>query len=70
MLQLADGIGGETFGVFLLLLDFLYGDKLRRVGAGVAKVDDGICTFTKLLACYGWERRGRSATSLQGWSAW
>lgn len=49
--EFADGIGREPLGIFLLLLDFLDGDELGGVGAGVAQIDDGVGTFTELLAC-------------------
>lgn len=50
MLELADGVGGEALCVFLLLLDLLDGDELRGIGARVAQVDDGVGSFTELLA--------------------
>lgn len=51
VLQLAHGVWRQSFGVFFLLLDLLDGDELGGVGAGVAQVDNGVGTFTELLAC-------------------
>lgn len=49
--QFAHGVGCEALGVLFLLLDLLDSDELGRVGADVAEIDNGIGTFTKLLAC-------------------
>lgn len=50
MLELADGIGGYAFGVFLLDLDLLDGDEGGWVRAQVTEVDDSVGTLTQLLA--------------------
>lgn len=50
VLEFAHRVGRHALCVFLLHLDLLDGDARRRVGAEVAEEDDGVGTFTELLA--------------------
>ncbi len=51
MLEFSDGIGSHPFFILLLNLNLLDGDQGLWVISKVTKVDVGIGTFTKLLAC-------------------
>lgn len=50
VLEFAHRVGGHALCVFLLHLDLLDGDARGWVGAEVAEEDDGVGTFTELLA--------------------
>lgn len=50
VLQFADRVGGHALCVFLLDLDLLDGDAGCGAGAEVTEEDDGVGTFTELLA--------------------
>jgi hypothetical protein len=53
VLEFADGVGGEAFGVLGLDFDLLDRDEVRGVAAEGAQVDVGVGSLSEFLAWWG-----------------